>query len=300
MPKPLGQIEDVVGQLITQLEYALAAGGQGESLGFAIVVADRAAGLHGADDDPVVDQVDAADRGGLGEGRIGGGLVAQLVVDAEVARRLVPDQRGPGRVGSGQVGVGRQLLIVDHDQLGSVARLAQAFRHHGGHRIAHVAYPVAGQHRMGRLDRLAAGLAGDRRHAGNVADALGLEILGAVDRHYARRRKGLNGVDGQDLGVGIGAADQHHDRLIALIDVVVVAALAGEEASILHPTQALAGAELTHDWRKLPRCVVTHGRARDHRRPAPGLQDQSGMLEIQCHQGTLKIRLGTSLLCRRL
>ena len=58
-----------------------------------VVLGDRGARLHGVDDDPVVDHVDAGDMGGILKGRVGGSRIAQRPVQADIARRVVPDQR---------------------------------------------------------------------------------------------------------------------------------------------------------------------------------------------------------------
>ena len=70
---------------------------------------------------------------------------------------------------------GRQLLDVELDRLGRVARLRQRLGDHRGDRVAHVAHLALRQHRVLRLRHRLAEAVGHLPAAGNAADRL--EVL---------------------------------------------------------------------------------------------------------------------------
>ena len=103
--------------------------------------------FHRVADDAVAGQLEPGAMGGGGEGGLGGGLVAVFVVEAEIARRLVMDQRRAR--GEGGVGADHRLAVpvVDPDQLGRVLRLPRRRGDDEGHRLAHEPHPVRRQRR---------------------------------------------------------------------------------------------------------------------------------------------------------
>ena len=58
-----------------------------------VVTGDGAAGLDGNGGNPVVDDIQADDVLGFLERRVGGILVAEAEIDAQVVRDVVPDKR---------------------------------------------------------------------------------------------------------------------------------------------------------------------------------------------------------------
>jgi hypothetical protein len=71
---------------------------------------------------------------------------------------------------------------------------------------------------------------GDRRHPG---EAERLEILGGDDRGDVRVRERARGVDRDDLGVRVGAAQQRAVDHPRQLDVIEVVALTADEARVL-------------------------------------------------------------------
>ena len=95
-----------------------------------VVVPDAGARLHRHGRDAVDHQTMTHDVVRTREGRIGCGLVAREVNEADVVRAIVPDPRPPGRHGIGSRGHRRQRFVVDLDQLGGVGRLCVSLRNH--------------------------------------------------------------------------------------------------------------------------------------------------------------------------
>ncbi len=152
-------------------------------------IGQRAARLHGHRHDAVVHQVDRDDLRRLGEGFVRRAGLAILPVQAEIAAALRPYQ---GRVGVEQLrGIGdrRQLVVVDHDQFGRVARLELGLGDHHGDQVADAAHAFDGQRMAGRLEGLLAG-------------ALVLELEVGRDRRDLVGEQVLAGVDGDDAGRG--------------------------------------------------------------------------------------------------
>ena len=86
---------------------------------------------------------------------------------------------------------GRQLPVLDADPLQRLQRRVLVHGRHGGHRVPHVAHAVQGQ-------GVLVGGPGDDPVAHGHVPARDHSV-------YARQRPGLRGVDGEDVGVGVGA-----------------------------------------------------------------------------------------------
>ena len=171
------------------------------------------------------------DRVGLGERAVGGLLVAGLpqrarqVVDLTVL--VVADQRRVGVERLARVDDRRQRLVLDVDQRERVAGDVLVDGDHERHLLPLEADLVAREHRLR--------VVGDRRHPGQ---AQRLEVLGGDDRRDAGMRERARGVDREDLGVGVRAAQHHAVHHPGQADVVEVGALAADEARVLLALQA--------------------------------------------------------------
>ena len=88
---------------------------------------DRAARLHRARRDPIVDQWQSHAMRSSGEGLFAGGCVAHPQRKAYVGRYRIPNAWRTCGDRARQVGHARERFIVDLDQLRGVARLLQAF-----------------------------------------------------------------------------------------------------------------------------------------------------------------------------
>ena len=164
----------------------LAGGPQRVLPGRALVLADRGARLHRIADEAIVDEADARDMRGIGEGRVGRGLVADIPLEAEIARHVVVDQRRarPDRVEHADDR--RQRLVFDRERFRALQRGFARLRHHHRDRVADIAHLALRERRMRRLLHRLAVTAGDAPAARNAADAVDLEILTGQHQQHAR------------------------------------------------------------------------------------------------------------------
>ena len=205
-----------------------------------IVRADDAARLHRVGDDAVIVERQAHDMRRLGEGGIGRGNVAVTPVQAEIARRLVGDERrvdGKRRCGRRHR---RKRRVIDRDQLGGILCLLSILGDDKRHRLADMAHLVAGQQRL-RLEQ--EWLAGNRVGLGAGAQRRQTVVgglRGGQCRQHAWRGAGCGSVDARDPRVRVWRAQHHRMREAVERDVVEVAAAPGDEAQILAPLGRVA------------------------------------------------------------
>ena len=217
----------------------------GEAVAARIVDADRGPRLHGIRRQPIVDQVDPGDVGGLGERRVGGGLVAQLPIEDQVVRDLIVDQ-SRGTVGIGHVHHGVDLGILDLERLAGVLGLPIAVGHDDGDRVADVTHLLQREERMRtRLHRRAV-LGLDQPAADQPAQAVGLDVLAGEHGQHAGHALGRGLVDAGDPGMGMRAAHEVGIGLPVLVDIVRIAASAGDEALVFPAANRDADAILSH------------------------------------------------------
>ena len=178
-----------------------------------------------------VDDVPRDDGVGVGEGTVGGLLVARLPGRAGevvgLALLVVADQ---GRVvveRLARVDDGRERLVLDVDQLERVARRVLVGRDHERDLLALEANLVAREHGLR--------VVGDRRHPG---EAQRLEVLGGDDGRDVGVLERPGGVDRDDLRVREGAAQDSAVHHPGQADVVEVGPLAPDEARVLLALQA--------------------------------------------------------------
>ena len=196
-----------------------------------VEVSDHPARLERRRVAPGVDDVAGHDRVGLGEHAIGRVAVAGLPQGAcEVvllALLVIADQRRVRVERLAGVDHGGQRVVLDVDQLQRVARGILVGRDHERDLLALEADLVAGEHGLG--------VVGDRRHPGQ---AQRLEVLGRDHRVHARHLQRLGGVDREDLGVGVRAAQHRPMQHAGQADVVQVGALAADEPRVLLALEA--------------------------------------------------------------
>ncbi len=198
-----------------------------------VEIADCRARLHGVRDQPVVDQVEFYHARGAGEHTVHHRLVADVPIVTEVSGHAVMHFRGTRRDRVRQVGDGRQVGVVDLDQLRGVFRLLLGRRDHHRDRVSDMAHLVDREHRMRRFGHRRAILVMDLPTARQAADAFRCQVSADKDAHYARRRRGGCGLDAIDRRMRPISAFDDGVKLAGTVDIVGVIAAAAEKAHVL-------------------------------------------------------------------
>jgi hypothetical protein len=170
---------------------------------------------------------------GCREGSVDRRAVTFLEAESEIAGRLPPDGWRALHQRRGGIDRGRQFAVIDRDRLGGIARRLGAVRHNEGHRVAHMAHAPIGERRTRRHHERRHGR--DLHFAGQRPDAVRLQIGDRVDARDTRHGGGRGGVDRRDARMRERRAQHVAVELAGLAQVVDVAALPDEEATILEP-----------------------------------------------------------------
>ena len=211
----------------------LRGGVQGVLVAGRTVLRQAGARLDGVGDQAVVAKLEAHHPVGLCEAFLHGGGVSDLPLEGHVAGSLVVNERGPlGHRLTAQRGR-TQRRKVHVDQGGGVFGNGAGVGDHHSHDVAHVVHlgmgnrGVVWHHQSGQQPA-----GGNAAHPGH--------IFAGQDGAHAGQRQGRRGVDGPDLGVGVGAAEHGGVKLAMHVDVVGVAACAGNKPGVLHALDRLA------------------------------------------------------------
>jgi hypothetical protein len=121
-----------------------------------------------------------------------------------------------------------QLVVLDLDELGGVARLRRGAGHHHGDDLAGEADPVDRDRRVGRRLLLRRDRPGVDAHPDRLA-----EVGGGDHVHDAHRVLGRTSVDAGDPGMGEGAAHHRQVQHPGQGDVVGPAGAAGDQPGVL-------------------------------------------------------------------
>ncbi len=241
-PHLLGLQAEIGREHVAMAPAALGAGLHGELARGRVPLGDAGARLHGVADDPVVDELQLDHLGRLGERRLDGRLVAIVPVEGEVARCFGVHLGGTGIQRLGGVGDGREVLVLDLDQLGRVLGLDAVLGHDEGDVVAHIVDLVRAQDRVLGIRALRAVPVGHRDQAGDHRVQLG----SGHHQQHAGCGLGRRGVQPRDLRVRGRRAQHVAVRLAREVDVVGVASLAGDEPLVLDPADRLSDPELAH------------------------------------------------------
>ncbi len=245
-PHPdLGQFQHVPGDMRAGAVRVLRGAVERVAVVLGMKLAERGARLDRIGVDPVVDQPDRGDVLRLCEGSISRFLAAHHQGNGDIVRRLVPDRRRARFDGVFHGDDGRKLLVLDLDQFGGVACLRQRFGDDERDTVADRAHPPAAEDRAhgAKAFRPAHVL---RHHRNEAAEPVRLDVGAGQYGQHAGGCLRPGSVDAFDEGVRVR---RHHHDTVTLsreIDVVHVAAAAGDEAGIFQPRNGLANAEFSH------------------------------------------------------
>jgi hypothetical protein len=203
---------------------------------------DDGARFHAGRDQPVVDDAQSNELIGIPRGFLviatanpkhGRDVVGHVVVElwrAVANRGLFIDHRG-------------QRLVVDIDSAQGIVGFGLRRGHHQGHAFADETHALDGDDRAGR-------------HLGSRNDPvrddgadLSRQVLAGKRQADAGRGAGCGEIDAADDGMGMRRSQDRHMQHARQLDVVDVAAVAGDELEILPPPQRLA--DIFESWHHL-------------------------------------------------
>ena len=225
----------------------LTGGVQSNLISAHVVLAQRGARLHGTRHDAVVNEFDFGDMVGAIECRIGGRLVTDLPVVADIARGVTVHLRRIALHGIDDRRYGRQRCVTYRHLLGRVLRLMVALGDYHGDRITNVAHGVECQQWMRRCLVGLAVFAGNGPAADQSTQSRFGNIGAAVhcDDAWHLRRGG--DIDGES-GMGVGRAEEIGVNLTETIHVVQVSAISGKKTIILFAAHRSADSGIGHDY----------------------------------------------------
>ena len=202
--------------------------------------ADAAARFHRGGGHPIDREAMAQDMIGLGEGGVGGGLVADLMDETNIVWAIVPHQRRARLQGIDGRCHGGQRLVLDLDQFRRVHRLIEGFGNDESDAIAHIAHPIRDQARIGRTVkwRSVAALFTALGHW-QIAIARSRPIGAGQHRQDAGRGFGTAGVDRGDIGMGMQRSQHHPMGHMRKRHIGDIAATAAQQTHILEPRYTL-------------------------------------------------------------
>ncbi len=249
----LRDLQHHLGERIAHEMRALRAGVEHGPSGGRVPIADRVARLHRVRHDAIVDHLQRGDMRRLGEGRIGRGEIRGVVVPVEnqVAGNSVEQLRRAFLQRGARVGHGGQGFVVDLDRLRGVLRLCQRLGDHEHDRLAEVAHFADRQRGARRIVARRAVLVVERGMAGNIAEPVGLHVLAGQHQQYAGHLARGRRVDAADVGVRDARAHHIGLRRLVEMDVVGIAARAGNQGLVFETPNGLANAEFHGDSVKI-------------------------------------------------
>ena len=211
-----------------------------------MIVADRAARLHGDGGDSVNDKTILHDVRRARKGGIGRRLVADQLDETDIVGAILPHARRAGYGRRGGRGDAGQGLVIDMDQLSGIKRLRHGLGHREGHAVAEPAHAVFRQDRIARLVLRRAVAPLEAARNGQIVEAGGFHIRRSEHRQHAGRGFGRRGVERLDPGVRMRRAQHHAMHQAGQLDVVGIAAAALDQPRILETRHALTDCEFAH------------------------------------------------------
>ena len=182
---------------------------------------------------------------GFRDGRLGRGLVAEELNEADIVGAVVPDPWHTGTHRFSRRHAGRQRLVINRDQFGRIERLMVGLRDDEGDIVADKPHAIRHQGRIGRAEDTAVAPLEPAGHR-EITPPRCLPIRPGEHNQHAGRGLCPAHIDRSNARVGMRRAQhmaedharQHHVRNIA------TAAL--EQPRVLEPGHALTNCEFTH------------------------------------------------------
>ena len=222
-----------------------------------VVIGNSITGLHGADDNTVVDELEGDNARRLGERPIGGIGVAGVIVPIEddVAGNVVEELRRAGRDRILGLRDCRQRLVLDLDCFRGIARSGQGLGHDQRNRLTDMAHLAEREHRPRRVVPRLAIAADERRGAGNITETVRPNVISRGHQPDSSHAPRCGAVDALDARVRHRRAQHEGMRHARQGDVVRVAALSGEKTQIFMPPHGLTDPEFHAVFLSLPVCL---------------------------------------------
>ena len=240
----LGHLEHDLGQGITRDGGILAADMDNDPV--AVPFGHHRARFHGIDDQPLVDDVERHDMGRCLERGVRLGGIAETVEAHDVARSALPHLRCAGLQRILDLGHGRQLIVLDLDQLDGILRLFTRLGHNRHHRFADVAHGFVRQRRARRhLGHAAVGV-GEHGREREITGALLGHVIPGENRNYARRFPRRGRVDADDFRMRVRRPDQDQMGQVRTRQIIRELAGSRQKPVVLDALDILGLAERRH------------------------------------------------------
>ncbi len=182
------------------------------------------------------------------EGRFGRGGIAEMRVDEEIVRRFVVKLGRTRRERRFAVDDERQHLVIDAHRFGRIPGLGLGLGNDHRHRLAHMARALAGEQLM-RADEDVARRAAARRGQLHVEfrrrhrivrdrlEPIGADIGACEDTEHTRHATRFICVDTPNARMRMRRADEGGEDLARDMEIVGIAAVAGQQPEILFTRQ---------------------------------------------------------------
>ena len=223
-----------------------------------IVIRQRRARFDRRGRDPVDDKFVADDAIRFLKRRVGGVLVTDQMNEGDVVGRLVPHQRRAVRDSAFGIGNCRQWIVIDDNQLRCIGRLRLRLCDHERNAVADATHPVRHQGRKRRCIGCRAVPQLSRRIARHIAPAKRLPVGAGQHREHTRRSLCGGRVDGQDLRMRMGGAQDHAVHHSRQRPIVGEPATAPQQARIFRPRHGLSKCVFPHDFQSRPAARTLH------------------------------------------
>ncbi len=248
--------------------------GNVESEAVIVVDRERSARLHGVDDDAAVHKLQLRHMRRPGERRVDGVGITKMIIERNVARHVVIEERRAVARGVFRRNHGRQRLDLEGDRFGRILGGERGLGDDVDNGIADVADLVRGQRAApGLLHRRAVAIF--ERHDA-LERTVSFQVGRGIDAEYAGHGPRGVRIDGADYAMGNAAAHHHRISLARQTDVVGITSMTAQQHWIFAARHGLSDGKFLNGQslrRQFVRCRsvrLSVGRlVQIHARPIP-------------------------------